>query len=177
MENKANQQAEEIAWNIMNSIFPKDPSTIRIRTENGFEDIKIDEIDIVIEKLPDATAKKVFAEAKYSERRKSPYYPIQDITQIASQGESKVKFKTRSDGMANPENVQMKKTEAVEVIKNLTKEDYVETSYESQKRPADVYIKNTKVKTTNRNIKLYIKLCIIKKSRNILVISFHEEGI
>ena len=72
---------------------------------------------------------------------------------------------------AQPENLGITKTEAINIIKTLQPSEYSTTSHKTGEQAADVYLAVRRI--LNEDIEIYIKFYIRNKI-GIFVISFHE---
>lgn len=87
----------------------------------------------------------------------------------------------RTDGKANPENINMSKEEADEVITSLTETNYFKT-YDripedpNCQYPVDIYkVKNYLKNRDGSSIDLYIKFHLNDDDTLVIVISFHDD--
>ena len=166
------ERLDKIAKKIVSSLpVRKASSVVHVETPEGVKALEVRTVTIIIEGARKNTRRKVSAaQRKPAVRLKSPFYPTEEIRKCLEKTPARIQFSQREDGKADPKNVNLEKSDAIQIIHDLDKNNYKETLY-NVKPPVDVYEKIERIE--KKNVKLYIKLRITR-SNLVYVISFHE---
>lgn len=160
---------EKIAKNIVGYI-----STLNVDNNGIIQQVKIDDVIILLSDEPVEISVARFA----SRDNKPSYFNLQEVKECIKA--SRYKFKPRTDGKSNPENIGISEQESLKILSSLSIAEFDRKLPETNEdEKADVYKKFGYVcERTGIKIDLYIKFSVIKAKggRNVLIISFHEEG-
>lgn len=95
------------------------------------------------------------------------YYPLTDVVKAIDVGKvDLVNLFTREKNKQTLGNLGLSFPDAIDHIRNLTSSQFVETSFQTGKAPADVY------KKTISKVPVYIKFYL---ENDLVILSFHQD--